>query len=134
MVRRLACSAIVVLVVMGLASPTSAGEQTLVRIERPPGVERNDLLADGVPLVAELSHAFLAYGDPAAVTGALAERGLASVVLDVPAGSDNIVIAFALYGRQQAWFNGVKWELVGNDVPVTAPEGSREAPATDFSA
>jgi hypothetical protein len=42
-----------------------------------------------------------------------------SVVLDVTEGATNIFLGFALHGSGAVWMSGAKFEVVGNDVPVT---------------
>jgi len=42
------------------------------------------------------------------------------IVLDIPEGSKNITFGILLDGPGQAWVNGFDFEVVTEDVPVTA--------------
>jgi hypothetical protein len=55
-----------------------------------------------------------------------AEWTQVSVVLDVPADAEGVAIGFLLRGRGDAWVDDATFEVVGNEVQVTAP--SRRSP------
>ncbi len=72
----------------------AGGPEVLVRIDRPENMGRDALIEAGVPLVAELSHAFLAVGDQATMEAAAATFGMRISVVD-PNPDDG---SFALAG------------------------------------
>jgi len=80
------------ILVAGAATP--GDRPALLRVDRPAEGGRNQLIEAGVPLVAELSNAFLALGDPTAIVNATTELGLGLEVID-PAP---MVSAYALAG------------------------------------
>ena len=84
---------------VALALPLcAAGPEALVRIDRAQDLGRDDLLEAGIPLVAELSNAFLALGDLTAIEATVARLGLGLEVVDArPEGGD-----FALAGLLEA--------------------------------
>ena len=55
------------------------------------------------------------------------------VVLDVPTGSVKIVLGVLLVGKGKAWVDGVRFETVGTDVPVTTIDPFADYYAGRFS-
>lgn len=41
------------------------------------------------------------------------------IVLDVPDGATNLIYGAVLRGAGRIWYSGIKFEVVGNEVPVT---------------
>jgi len=80
-----------VLVGLGVAT---AGDDSLLRIERSSPADRNALIEAGVTLVTEIDDAFLAVGSADDVQSAAASRSLSMTVIDDAADS----AAFALAG------------------------------------
>jgi len=55
------------------------------------------------------------------------------VVLDVPKDATNVSIGVLLAGPGEVWMNGVKFEAVGQDVPVTRTQAEAAGPVNlDF--
>ena len=52
------------------------------------------------------------------------------VVLDVPADATGISFGALLNGRGEIWLNGVKFDVVGQDVHTTGTDGNGALPAT----
>ncbi len=88
------------LLLIGLvAAPVYAKEPALLRIERLGADDRNTLLAAGLPLVAELSESFLAFGDEAEVERQAAALGFETIVIDRHTAGDS----YALAGLRPGW-------------------------------
>ena len=54
------------------------------------------------------------------------------IVLDIPDSASSICIGARLNGAGQIWFEGLKVEVVGNDVPVTSSD-LKEPTNLDFN-
>jgi Zn-dependent M28 family amino/carboxypeptidase len=76
------------------ASAATPGEPTvLVRIDRPDGSTRDELLRAGVVVIAELEHAVLAVGAAAEVEAEAANLGLGAIVLDPSVEASRFALA-----------------------------------------
>ncbi|MCU0302766.1 MAG: M28 family peptidase [Thermoanaerobaculales bacterium] len=107
----------VVASIMLLATAGTAGApDALLRIERPPGADRNPIIAAGVELVLETEDAWIAVGDPAVIAATAAGFSLATTTVadPVPAGP------LALVGLRPGWDAG---DLGVCGRVVTAGEG-----------
>ena len=74
------CVAAAALTLVALSA--TAAQPALVRLERVQGLERNQLLDAGLPLVAEMNECFLALGDPASMTAQAVAVGVPVTVID----------------------------------------------------
>ena len=55
---------------------------------------------------------------------------MCDVVLDVPPDATGISFGTLLSGPGEVWLSGVKFDVVGQDVPTTADASNRALPAT----
>lgn len=102
------------------AAAATATDSVLVRLAKRPEADRNTLLNDGVPLVAETNDSWLAAGDPGAIAEAAASLALTvEPIVEIERGDVFALVgtmgeldaeALAPCGRQIA--SGDHWRLV----------------------
>jgi hypothetical protein len=109
-----------VIVLLAGAGPVAAGDRSLVRFDRAPGVDRNTLLAMEVVLVAETNDSWLAVGDPKVISRAVDPLSLDAETIVAIHDDDRFALigprsdlaadALSVCGRQIA--SGAGWRLV----------------------
>jgi len=98
----------------------SADNDTLIRIERSPGVDRGALIDAGTTVVAELNDAWLALGDPLAIEDTATRMSLATEAISVDPSQGSLALVglrskdavdeLSICGRILA--HGSDWHLV----------------------
>ncbi len=101
----------------------SAGDDSLIRIERTPGADRGALIKTGTTLIAELNDAWLAVGDPLTIEETATRMSLASEVVFTDPGEGSLALVglrsretvdeLSICGRILAGGDG--WHLVHNE-------------------